>query len=80
MEITQVHDYAYDLVGKKHDYHLRLDDESNSPSHSNPWMLDVFIKEESDANVAHTQTLPFDAMEEAFDWIFNEENGELESD
>lgn len=73
MTFKRVSTYAYDIDGGKRDYHVRLDDPSNSPSHENPWYVDIFNSRIQNPTAAHIKTEQFDALEDAFEFIADEE-------
>ena len=73
MTIKRVSTYAYDVEGKKNDYHVRLDDPSNAPGPENPWYVDIFNSREVNNNKAHIRTEEHEALEDAFEFICDAE-------
>lgn len=74
LKVTRVSTYAYDVVGGSRDYHLRLDDASNVASRDNPWILDIFDSGEVNNTDAHISSETFETLEEALNFICDEEN------
>lgn len=74
LKITRVSTCAYDIVGENQDYHVRFDDSSNELVADNPWYVDIFDSGEVNNTDAHIRSESFDTLQEALEFVCDEEN------